>query len=308
MKIRDMEMLVRVAETGSMTVAAQQLNRTPAAVSGAIQRMEGALGMRLFERTTRSLRPTEEGQVLIEGCLELTQQWRRLLEDARGQRAGLAGTVHLSAPTDTSHQILRPLLARLCEQHPQLRVQMDISDAIHHVHRDAIDIAIRYGALQDSTLSARKLVDLPMILVAAPTYLAAHGRPATLEDLARHRCITLKMGDVPSISWVLYHNGERWVVPIESPLCGDGFMARQLAIDGWGITLKSLFDVIDDLEAGRLEPVLPTYTGEMLPIHAVFPSRRYMPARVRALATAITAAFDARAQRCLAWRPPRSDL
>lgn len=299
-------MLVRVAETGSMTLAAQQLNRTPAAVSGALQRIEGALGMRIFERTTRTLRPTEEGQVLIEGCLELTQRWHQLLEDARGQRVGLAGTVHVSAPTDTSYRILRPTLVRLCEQHPQLRVQLDISDAVHPIHRAAIDVAIRYGALQDSGLSARKLVELPTVLVAAPSYLDEHGRPASLEDLARHRCVTLKMDAIPTTSWVLYFMGERWVVPIESPLCGDGFLVRQLAVDGWGITLKSLFDVIDDLEAGRLMHVLPAYVGEPLAIHVLFPSRRYMPARVRALAAAITADFSARAARCAAWWKERT--
>jgi len=300
MKIREMELLVRVAETGSMTLAAQQMSLTPAAVSGALQRIESSIGIRVFERTTRSIRPTEEGQVLLEGCHDLTQRWHQLLEDARGQRIGLEGTVHVSAPTDTSYRILAPILVHLCEQHPKLRVLLGISDTVHHMHREGIDIAIRYGPLQDSSLSARKLVELPTIMVAAPSYIDRYGRPHHPEDLTTHRCVTLQMSDFMA-SWSLYRNNERLNVPIEVPLCGDGFMVRELAVDGWGITLKSLFDVIDDLEAGRLVRILPEYVGDSLAIHAVFPSRRYMPARVRAFVSAIDTAFAERAARCETW-------
>ena len=165
----------------------------------------------------------------------------------------------------------------------------------------AIDLAIRYGPLQDSTLSARKLAESPAVLVAAPSYLEQSGAPESLEALTEHRCLTLHRANVPAVSWQLHGRGEVHTIPLDSPLCGNGYMARRWTLAGMGITLKSLFDVIDDLENGSLVRVLPDYLGAVSPIHAVFRSRRLQPARVRALDAAITARFAERAERCRAW-------
>ncbi len=306
-----MELLVRVAQTGSMTVAAQQLHLTPAAVSATVQRIENAIGVRLFERTTRSLNPTDEGLVVIGGCQDVVDRWQRTLDDARGDRGELRGAVHLSAPADTTYEILESVVCTLCTDHPKLRVVLDTSDVIQHLHRDAIDMAIRYGPLQDSTLSARKLAEAPGILVAAPSYLAQWGTPATPQALTEHRCLTLQLARVPMVSWRLDGKGEVHELALDSPLCGDGYLARRWALAGMGIALKSLFDVIDHVEDGRLVQVLPDYTSGPSAIHAVFPSRRFKTARVRAVHDAIASHFAVRAARCHAWlrnvpgaRPP----
>lgn len=296
-----MELLVRVAETGSMTLAAQQLRRTPAAVSAAVQRAEEALGVRLFERTTRSLHLTDEGDVIIAGCQDVVRRWQRTLDEARGEGAQLEGTVHVSAPADTTYQLLESVVAELCTQHPKLRIVLDTSDAISQLHRDAIDMAIRYGTPRDSTLTARKLADAPTVLVASPDYVQRHGAPTAPEDLLAHRCLTLRRSGVPTAVWQLRRDGTTTDVELDSPLCGNGFLARRWAIAGMGIALKSLFDVVEDLESGRLVCVLPQYEGERLGVHVVFPSRRFLPARVRALDRAIAERFAARAQRCRAW-------
>lgn len=301
MKLAEMRLLVRVADTGSMSRAARQLHVTPAAVSATIQRIEAALGMRLFERTTRSLHPTEEGLVVIEGCRDMTTLWQRTLDDAVGQRRELRGTVRLSAPADTTYAVLSDVMTELVQRHPELRLVFDTSDAVQHIHRDAIDIAIRYGALEDSTLAAHKLLETPTVLVASPEYLERRGRPETPDALRDHRCLTLQLGGAPEMVWKL-RRGERVdSVPLDSPLCGDGYLARQWAVRGLGVVRKSLFDVIDDLEAGQLELVLPGYTAGSLPIHAVFPGRRFRTARVRAVRDAIHTGFSARAARCETW-------
>jgi DNA-binding transcriptional LysR family regulator len=305
MKIREMELLVRVAETGSMTLAAKQLELTPAAVSSTLQRVENALGIRLFERTTRSVRPSDEGLVVLEGCRELVARWQEVLDEAQSQRSGLTGTVHLSAPADTTYGVLAAVAVALSDAHPGLQVVFDVSDAVQHLHRDALDLAIRYGPLQDSALTARKLADTPTMLVAAPSYLRAHGAPAHPSDLSAHRCLTLQRADVPAVTWALHRDGETREVTVDSPLTGDGYLVRRWAVDGHGIALKALLDVIDDLEAGRLEPVLPDWLGETMPVHVVLPSRRFLPARVRAVAAAVTAAFAARTARCAAWSGAR---
>lgn len=301
MKIREMQLIIRVAETSSMTLAAQQLHMTPAAVSAAINRIEKSIGIRLFERTTRSLHLTDEGAVILGGCEEVVMQWQQTLDDAKGHRTELEGTVHLSAPADTSYQILQGVVAQLCVEHPKLHVVLNVGDAVHHVHREAIDMAIRYGPLQDSTLTARKLLDSPRILVASPAYLNQNGEPKTLQSLTTHRCLTLHLSNTPTVEWTLHGHNETHTLSIESPLCGDGFLARQWAISGMGIAFKCLFDVIDDLEAGRLIQILPDYIGDRVAIHVLSPSRRFQPTRVKALTHMLMAHFGAREERCQSW-------
>lgn len=304
MRLRDLQLLVRVAETGSMTRAARQLHLSPAAVSGAIQRMEEELGLRLFDRTTRSVRPSDEGLVVVEGCRDLLARWHRVLDEARGEDAVLEGPIRLSAPADTTYAVLEDVVVALCDQHPGLQVVLDISDTVQPVHREAIDLAIRYGPLQDSRLTARKLVALPAVLVASPAYLAEEGTPTSPEALADHRCLTLQRDGAPTTTWRLRRappDDAVQEVALRRTLCADGHLVRSWSIEGRGIGLKNLFDVIDDLEAGRLVRVLPDHTGRLTPIHVVFPSRRFLPARVRALDAAITARFEARAARCHAW-------
>lgn len=312
MKLHEMNLLVRVAETGSMTRAARQLHVTPAAVSAAIRRLEDDLGVRLFERTTRSVHPTDEGALVIEGCIDVLERWHLTLDAVRGASGELVGSVHLAAPADTTFQLLTPTLARLAESHPQLQVVVHASDALHALQRDAIDIAIRYGTLQDSALTARKLTDQPVVFVAAPTYLAERGAPATPADLREHRCITLRLDGAAVQSWSLHREregGGRETASVALPdaLCGDGLLARRWALDGLGIARKSLLDVVDDLEAGRLVRVLPAYDGGTHPIHTVFPSRRFVTARVRAVDAAFSEVLASRAARCDAWwRAPSS--
>lgn len=303
-----MDLLVRIAETGSMTLAARQLYLTPAAVSAAVRRIEGDVGVRLFERTTRSLHLTDEGLVIIEGCRDVVERWRRALDEARGHRSALAGTVHLTVPKDLTYQVLQPLIADFSLAHPALRVVLSTSDSIRHLHRDAIDLAIRYGSLQDSRLSARKLAASPRILVAAPSYLERAGVPDGVDALLKHRCLTMELANVPVVSWRLLRGDEAHTVEMSSsPLCGDGYLVRQWAVAGMGIAFKSLLDVIDDLEAGRLVQVLPTFSGGLIPIHAVFPSR-FLPARVRALLTVIEERCRTRWERCMAWRNRRASI
>lgn len=301
MRLDEMELLLRVAETGSMTLAARQMNRTPAAVSASVKRLEAELGVRVFDRTTRSVQPTDEGLLVLEGCQDVVERWQQALEGIRGAERELAGSIHVSAPADTSYQVLAPVAVEVAAAHPKLDIVVHSSDAVHHLHRDAIDMAIRYGPLQDSALTARKLAQWPGVLVASPAYLEQHGRPERPEQLADHRLLTLQLSSIPNRSWSLRAEAGPRQLEIESNLCGDGYLTRQWASEGRGIALKSLFDVIDDLESGRLVRVLPAYSSGPMPIHALFPSRRYMPARVRAFDIALSAAFEARSRRCASW-------
>jgi DNA-binding transcriptional LysR family regulator len=243
MKVHEMELLLRVAEAGSMTSAARQMHLTPAAVSAAVGRIEEALGVRLFERTTRSIHPTDVGMVMLEGCRDVVERWQQTLEELQGASQELVGTIHLSAPADTTYQILAPVIDAVSAANPKLRVVVHSSDAVQHLHREAIDMAIRYGPLQDSALSARKLGQWPGVLVAAPSYLDEAGSPLTPRDITEHRSLTLQIAGAAVTSWTLHGEGTTHEVPLESPLCGDGYLARRWALAGLGIARKSLFDV-----------------------------------------------------------------
>ena len=284
-----------------MSRAAEQLRVSPAAVSATIKRVEQELGVRIFERTTRSLRLTAEGHVVVDGCEEVLRAWQRTLNDARSTRNELQGEVHVAAPADTALQILEEVAVRLSDAHPRLRIVLEASDRVQNVHRDAIDLAIRYGPMPDSQLTARRLAVAPVVLVASPAYVERHGVPASPADLAHHRCLTLHRSNLPQVIWRLERGGDPQDVVIDSPLCGDGLLARRWAVQGAGIALKSLFDVIDDLEQGRLVRVLEEWTAGDGVIHAVFPGRRYQPARVRAVAEAVGERCRERAARCEAW-------
>lgn len=156
MNVDDMKLLIQVNETGSMTRAAKHLNVTPAAVSAAVGRIEESIGVRLFERTTRSVRATDEGLALIETCHELVARWQNTLEDVQGGAKPLSGTIRIAVPSDTAFQIVAPSVVDLSKAHPGLRVVLHSSDSVQSLHRDAIDMAIRYGPLPDSSLSARR--------------------------------------------------------------------------------------------------------------------------------------------------------
>lgn len=301
MKIREMQLLVRVAESGSMTQAARQLDLTPAAVSAAIQRIESALGMRLFERTTRSLHPTREGLVVIEGCKDTVGRWTRTLDEARGSEATFEGTLRIAAPADTAHQLLSEPIAAFSIEHPAVRVVVHATDTLQNVIQDALDVSIRYGQLADSTLVARRLAESPRLLVASPSYIAAHGVPHTPHDLLSHRLLTLQLGNSPERSWSLLRAKEAVELAVDSPLCGNGLLIRQWALAGHGIAFKSLIDVVDDLEAGRLVRVLPDFDGGVSAVHAMFPSRQFIPARVRALVDHLAQGLAAREARSNAW-------
>lgn len=294
-------MLLRVAECGSMTLAAQQVNLTPAAVSAGVQRVESALGVRLFERTTRTLHPTEEGRAILDGCEAVTARWQQAVQAAHGGALEVEGAVRLAAPADTTYGGLEAAVLEACDAHPALQVVFEVGDSVQHVLRAGIDLAVRYGALEDSGLIARRLARAPGVLVASPAYLAERGAPRSPAALREHRCLTLQLAGAPLSTWTLQRAGQTQAVPLPVPLCGDGYQARRWAVQGRGVALKSLLDVIDDLEAGRLRRVLPAWSGPEMPVHAVLPSRRFQPARVRVVDEAVRAYFAGRAARCEAW-------
>ena len=287
-----LQLFVRLADAGSLSAAARQLQITPAAASAALKRLEASLAVRLVERSTRSMRLTPEGELLREHA----QRALGLLDDARALlsagRERLEGEVHVAAPSDLGRQLLSPMLDEILAEHPRLRVALLVSDNMHDLLRERVDIALRYGELPDSTMVARHLHTGPRALVASPAYVQRHGAPEQPRDLARHNCLALYLNGRPQLSWTFWRDGASTTVKVQgNRRADDGALVRQWAVDGLGIAYKSRLDVAADLRSGALVELMPQWRSGTIPLHAIVPAREHMPLRVRRLLDALAERF-----------------
>lgn len=296
-KTDDLELFVRAAALGSFSGAAREAALAPGQVSIAIQRLEAQLEIRLFARSTRSLKLTEEGARYLPYAEEALAALREGRERLQGDHMALQGTLRIAAPSDLGRNVLLPWLTAFRENHPKLVMKLYLSDLVSDVFRDPIDIAIRYG-LPD----AASYVALPLaaenrrVLVASPAYLAAHGEPASLDDLVSHACLPFFLGGKVYDRWQFpVPEGRRQVVVQGSLLCDDSEIARRWALDGRGIAYKAWLDVRDDVMSGRLRVLLPEQPGEAAPLSLVCPHRRQFSPAVRELHALLAGRLEAMA-------------
>jgi DNA-binding transcriptional LysR family regulator len=275
--IRDMTVFVQVVESGSLSAAAKNLRLSLPVISRRLAQLEARLGVRLIQRTTRSLSLTDEGETYHARCLRLLEDFTDAEAEIKSRKDTPAGRLRITAPPALARRTLAPLLAAFQETYPNLRIHLDATDKVTNLIEDDYDLAIRFGALPDSTMAARKLADTYRIACATPSYLSAHGTPRSPDDLLHHRCIVF--GDPPNPNWH-FASGEKFRV--RGPItCGDGELAHAMALSGAGIVWKAIWDVGADLAAGHLVRVLPEHASSIVPIHAVYPHSRYLAAKVR---------------------------
>ena len=292
--IGDLRVLVQTAHGGSLTAAARALGITPAAASATLKRLEAQLGTRLFERSTRAMRLTSPGQIL----LDYAQRAFELLDEGESQvdadRATLVGTVRVAAPSDLTRNVLLPLLDEFMSAHPGLQLRLSVGDRVLDVLRDEVDVAIRYGALADSRLVARTLAAARPICSASPEYLRRHPAPRTPQDLVGHNCITFDRGGRRHRAWRFCRDGQWTEVRVDGDRSADdASLAREWALAGKGVILKSEIDQRRDLGSGALVPLLAGWQTEPYPLHALLPSGRFVPSRVRALVDFLALKFSA---------------
>lgn len=277
-RIDDLQVFVQTAEAGSFSAAARQLDLTPALASSAVQRLERELGLRLFVRSTRSMRLSDEGSRYLphaRGVLDALAAGREALDQGRAE---IGGPLRLSVPSDLGRQVLLPWLDDFQAQHPRLQLQLRLSDRFTDLFRATVDAGIRYGQLADSGLVSLPLApDNRRIACAAPAYLARHGRPATPAELKQHNCLRYVMGDHTHERWTFQlptAQGGPQAVPVRGDrISDDGEVVRRWALAGHGVTYKSALDVAADLQAGRLVALFPLAWGEPAPLQMVCPDR-----------------------------------
>ena len=273
-----------MAQTQSLSEAARQLDLTPSAVSARLKRIEEELGVRLVERTTRSLRLTPEGERFMQTCDTMSSTWSRGQSMLRQDARSVEGRIHIAAPTDTSSQFLAQWIGEYINANPRLAVTLRVGDRMHDLPREAVDIAVRYGELDDSSMISRLLVKARRYVVASPEYLQRSAPLLCPADLVNHRCLAWLTRDQPKAQWSFVSpTGTAETVTVKPALCGDSLLVRQWAVRGDGVAYKASVDVAADIRAGRLVRLLAEYDGEAVPISAVMPSGRFVPGRVRAM-------------------------
>lgn len=290
--VSDLKVLLHAADGGSLTAAARALGITPAAASATLKRLESQLGTRLFERSTRAMRLTPPGRILLEyaeRAFELLAEGESQLDAERG---ALVGTVRVSAPSDLARTVLMPMFNEFLHLHLGLKLAFSVGDRVLDVLRDEVDLAIRYGELSDSRLVARPLLLSHPILSASPDYLSRHGTPRTPTDLIDHNCISFMRGGRTFSSWRFGQNGQWTTVRVSGDrVLDDASLARQCAVSGAGIILMTEIEQRRDLQNGSLVRLLTEWETEPYPLHALLPSGRFVPNRVRALVDFIAERF-----------------
>lgn len=278
------ELFCLAGELGSFTAAAAAAGVTPGAVSRSVGRLEERMGVRLFVRTTRQIRLTEVGRAYFEQCRQALTQLVEAERMATGQQLLPVGTLRISVPTTYAHYRLLPLLPEFRERHPEVRLDVHVSNRNVDFSDEGFDLAIRVRAPADSTLIVRHLEDAELVVVATPGYLGRRGTPMTLEDLAQHECIQF---DLPSsgrrIPWLFQQQRE------EIGITGDGGYVLSedvlggvtLARHGAGLFQTYRFIVEEDLREGRLVAVLQPFGGRSRPFSLLYPHNRHVPSRVR---------------------------
>ena len=285
LRFDDLQLFVRAADLGSLSAAARVMDMSPAVASAALKRIETQLGARLLARSTRSLRLTAEGEGFLEyarTALASLDEGRRLL--ARGQDQ-VSGVLQLSAPSDFGRNLLLPWLDEFQREHPQLTVRLLLGDRIADLFRQPVDIALRYGEPEDSSLVALPVApNNRRVLCASPDYLARQGEPHQLEQLLQHNCLLYMLGTRVHDHWQ-FNDGKRelGLTVSGNRFSDDADVVRLWAVAGQGIAYKSWLDVAGDVQTGRLKVLLPGLVCERAPLNLLCGHRAQLSKPVRLL-------------------------
>jgi|TARA_Y100000782_G_C10147026_1_gene249836 DNA-binding transcriptional LysR family regulator len=282
----DLQVFVLTAELGSLSAAARQLELSPAVASAALKRLEAQLGCRLLVRSTRSLRLTGEGELYLPHARSALQSLVEGQQLLAGGKATISGTLQLSAPSDFGRNVLLPWLDEFQLQHPLLSLRLLLADRNADLFRQPVDIALRYGQPEDSSLVAVPVAAANRrVLCASPGYLAANGSPRTLADLADHNCLRFMLAGRVHERWCFLDDRRRELEQLVSGdrVSDDADVVRRWALAGRGVVYKSWLDIAQDVQLGRLVVLLPELLGEPTPLNLICAHRAHLGERVRLL-------------------------
>ncbi|WP_417666568.1 LysR family transcriptional regulator [Roseibium sp.] len=278
--LTDMEIFARVVSAGSMSAAGREMSLSPAVVSKRIRRLEDKLGTRLLQRTTRQIAMTEAGQGFYERVIAILASVEEAEAFVSRGSAEARGNLKVAAPTSFGRLHIAPYLGQFLDANPDLSVSLDLDDGFVDIVGDGYDLAIRIAELSDSSLVARRLAPIHRILVASPDYLSKHGEPRSIQDLTEnHVCLAAANQDPWRLVGPDGLENVRTIAPVRT---NSSEVVRECLLAGVGIALRSTWDIGPELREGKLKIVLPDYRASKdVGLHAVYPSRRFLPAKVR---------------------------
>ncbi len=280
-RLNNMTLFVEVVNEGSFTAAAEKASLSRAQVSKSIMQLEEHLGTRLLNRTTRRISLTEIGHIYYERCIAILHDIEEIEELAGEQTSKPQGTLTLNAPTSFGVLYLSEVIPRYIKQHPEVQVSLKLSDRFIDVVAEGFDLGIRIAELEDTSLIARKIAPCKRVFCASPEYLKQKSIPKVPKDLANHDCL-IYSNELKPDNWKLHGPEGINSIKVNGPVCADnGDILKAAAVSGLGITLLPTFIVGPDICAGRLQQVLPDYCPPEISIYTIFPSHRYLPAKVR---------------------------
>ncbi|MBV4458583.1 LysR family transcriptional regulator [Pseudomonas sp. COR58] len=283
--ILDLEIFVRTADSGSISAAARTLELTPAAASIALKRLETRLGIRLFARSTRSMRLTEEGRRYLDSVRLALATLAEGEQALKQQTEGLSGVLQLAAPSDFGRNVLLPWLDDFKREHPHIQLQLLLNDRHADLFRETVDVALRFGVPSDSTLVALPILpDHRRVACASPAYVERHGSPQHPGELSGHSALLYLRNGRPYNIWRFSRGDETLEVEVRGDyLSDDGEVARRWALAGHGVAYKAWLDVADDVRAGRLVTLFDDWQGESVPFNLLCPHRVQVSERVKVL-------------------------
>lgn len=289
-----MQAFVAVADAGSFVGAAEDLGLSKAAISRHVSELESRLGVRLLHRTTRRLSLTEEGQLFLRRSRELLADLAAAEGELSARGSAIQGTLRVNAPVSFGIRHLAPLWPAFQQQHPQLLLDITLADRVVDLLEEGVDLAIRIGRLADSSLISRRLAESRVRLCASPDYLRRHGHPQHPRELAQHL----------TIGYSYWSGGSEWrfegpegevAVRTQAILrSNNGETCVAAALAGQGIALQPDFLLDEALGEGRLVELMPEYRAPAIGIHAVYPNRKHLPPKVRALVSYLAEALGGR--------------
>ncbi len=291
--IDELKIFMRAVDLRSISAAARSLRLSPAAASHRILQLENRVGARLLNRTTRSLQPTEEGNIFYEHAVEVLAAVERAESRMASTSGSPTGALRVTAPLGFGRRVLAPLVAEFNARFPKVQVRLRLSDHLIDLLSEAVDIAIRMAVPSDSSFIVRKLADCPRILCAAPEYLRRHGRPTEPEDLLQHNCLLLRFPGSKQFRWQLTGRDEPIVLPVSGSFdADDGDVLTEWALQGTGIVMKPYWEVAAHLRSGALEPVLADYPPLPVNLVMLYPHRQLVSAKVKSFVDFMMQAKD----------------
>lgn len=289
----EIELFVQVAETGSLSRAAEALDLSNAAASRHLSALEQRLGARLVERNTRRLYLTDTGQEFFSRAKAILSELKDAESAVNATALNPTGTLRITASLSFSLHHVAPLLREYTQRYPNVTVHVEAANRYLDIIDNNIDVAIRTREIEpDSNITIRRLGETRRILAASPRYFAQHGFPKTLEDLQRHKLLIYTYANNPN-ELRFTRDGETTTVTVKGLLeSNDGQILRTAALDGMGILVQPSYIVYNDIVAGRLVPVLDDWDLPRLTINLAYPSRKHLSAKVRTFIDFVAEHFE----------------